>query len=301
MRHILSVADMSAEDIAGILDDAACIKKNSEAARLPRAFAAALLFERPSLRTRTSYEVAMMHLGGQAITFEKASPLGEKERLSDVAQTLSHLVSVIVARVRDHGILEMLAQSAGIPVINALSNHEHPIEVLADALTLRERWGATQDRRLAFIGDGSNVCHSLMLLCPLIGMDVAVASPEGYTPAPDIVKKTQELAGKHGTKVALFSEPQQGIAHADAVYTDSWPAPQYGENADEFWQIFLPYQINQTLLASAKPDAIVLHCLPAKRDAEITAMVLDGPQSLAFSRLSNLVPVTAAVLRWVLE
>jgi ornithine carbamoyltransferase len=299
MRHFLSVADLNAGELEQLLDHAARLKHEPETARLPCAHAAALLFERPSLRTRTAYEVAMMHLGGRAIAFE--TPLGQRETVADVVKTLSQLVSVIVARVRDHALLEALAASAGVPVVNALSNREHPVEVLADALTMRERWETLRGRRLAYVGDGNNICHSLLLLGPLLGVGIAVTSPAGYAPAMEIVNQARGLADEHNTRLEVLTDPRQAIAGADAVYTDVWASMGQEKSAELRRQVFGPYQVNGELLSLARPDAIVLHCLPARRGEEIKTEVLDGPQSLAFHRLSNLVPVTMAVLSWLLE
>jgi ornithine carbamoyltransferase len=298
MRNYLSVADVGTSELSGLLDRAAEFKKAPEAARLQHPQAVALLFERPSLRTRAAYEVALMHLGGRALAFD--NPLGGRESVSDIARTLSHLVSAIVARVRSHESLSELAREACVPVVNALSDREHPVEVLADALTLRERWGDLAGRRLAYLGDGNNVCHSLLLLAPLLGLELAVASPPGYAPRAEIATQAQALAAKHGTCVQIGADPQRAAAGADAVYTDVWASMGQEESARERRQIFQSYQVNSDLLSLAKPRAVVLHCLPARRGEEVTAEVLDGPRSLAFQRLSNLVPVTLAVLHWLL-
>ena len=240
----------------------------------------------------------MMHLGGRAITFE--TQLGQREAVTDVVKTLSHLVSVIVARVRDHILLGALAASAEVPVVNALSNREHPAEVLADALTMRERWGQLQGRRLTYVGDGNNICNSLLLLGPLLGMDVAVASPAGYAPSAEIVNQAQVLADEHDTRLEVLTDPREAVAGADAVYTDVWASMGQADSAERRRQVFAPYQVNGELLLLAQSDAVVLHYLPARRGEEVTSEVLDGPQSLAFHRLSNLVPVTTAVLSWLL-
>jgi ornithine carbamoyltransferase len=299
MQHFLSMADLSAETLAWLLERARYLKSAPAAAQLPHAHAIALLLERPSLRTRTAYEVAMMHLGGHGVVFETL--FSQRETASDVARTMSHLVSAIVVRVRDHALLEELAAHAEVPVVNALSNREHPVEVLADALTLREYWGKLQGRRLAYVGDGNNICHSLLLLGSLAGMDVAVASPAGHAPAPEIVNRAQELAGEHGTRVDILTDPRKAVVGADAVYTDVWAGMGQADTPEQRRQVFQPYQLNRDLLSLAKPDAVVLHCLPARRGEEITSDVLDGPQSLAFRRLSNLVPVKMAVLSWLLQ
>jgi len=299
MRNFLSLADINANELKQLLDLAARFKQDPAAARLPDAHAAALLFERPSLRTRTAYEVAMMRLGGRAIVFEKR--FDQREGAADVAQTLSHLVSVMVGRVREHDLLRTLAEAASIPVINALSNREHPVEVLADALALRERWDAPAGRRLVYLGDGNNICHSLLFLAPLLGMDVAVAGPAGYEPEATIVARARELAEEPGTSVDILTDPRDAVFGADAVYADAWASMGQEASVEQRRKVFGPYQVNQELMSLAHADAVFLHCLPARRGEEVTAEVIDGPQSLAFQRLDNLAPVTAAVLYWLLS
>ena len=298
MDHYLSVADLEAGELRGLLELASKFKAKPEMARLSRPRAVALLFERPSLRTRAAYEVALMHLGGQCVVFDR--PFDQREPLADVARTLSHLVMAIVARVRRHESLEALARYAHVPVVNALSDREHPVEVLADALVLQERWGDLVGRCLAYVGDGNNVCHSLLLLAPLLGLELAVACPPGYAPSAEIVDQARMLAAQHGTQVEIGSDPYWAVTGADAVYTDVWASMGQEASAGERGRIFQPYQVNTQLLALAKPQAVILHCLPARRGEEITAEVLEGPQSLAFLRLANLVPVTMAVLHQLL-
>ncbi len=299
MHHILSVADLAAEEVAQLLNRASQLKREPEMGRLPRAHPAALLFERASLRTRIAYEVSLKYLGGLAIPFE--TQLGRREELADIARTLSHLVSIVVARVGDHKLLETLAEYAEIPVVNALSDREHPVEVLADALTLCEQWGDLRGRRLAYVGAGNNICHSLLLLAPLTGMDITIASPAEYTPATSVVAKALALARQHGTRVDIRADPREAVAGADVVYTDVWISMGQQASAEMRKQVFEAYQVNHALMAHAKPDAVVLHCLPARRGEEITTEILEGPQSLAFRRLANLVPTTMAVLSWLLE
>jgi ornithine carbamoyltransferase len=188
-----------------------------------------------------------------------------------------------------------------VPVINALSNREHPVEVLADALTLRELFGDLRGRRLAFLGEGNNICRSLMLLAPLIAMDIAVASPPGYEPDAEIVEQARSLAAKHGTQVQITANPQEAAEGAGVLYTDVWVSIGTEEDAEQRRQRFEPYQVNDDLLKLARPGALVLHCLPARRGEEITASVLDGTRSFAFRRLANLVPVTTAVLYMLLK
>jgi ornithine carbamoyltransferase len=299
MRHLLSVADLAAEELAQLLDRASQLKREPEMGRLSRAHTAALLFEHASLRTRIAYEVALMHLGGLAIPLEME--LGRREALADVARTISHLVSIVVARVGDHRLLEALAERAEIPVVNALSDREHPVEVLADTLTLYEQWGDLRGHRLAYVGDGNNICHSLLLLAPLARMDITIASPTRYAPATSVVEKARALARQLGTRVDIRTDPREAVAGADAVYTDVWVSMGQQASDEARKQVFAAYQVNRELMSQAKPDAVVLHCLPARRGEEITAEVLEGPQSLAFRRLANLVPTTMAVLSWLLE
>jgi ornithine carbamoyltransferase len=298
MDNYLSVADVGAGELSGLLDLAAEFKKEPEAARLHRPRAVALLLERPSLRTRAAYEVALMHLGGHLVIFDRS--FDGREPVADVARTLSHLVAAIVARVRSHGSLEVLARQARVPVVNALSDREHPVEVLADALALRERWGDLAGRRLAYVGDGNNICHSLLLLAPPLGLDAAVACPPGYTPSAEIADQARTLAAQHGTQVQIGSDPYEAVTGADAVYTDVWASMGQEQSSEERRRTFQPYQVNARLLSQAEPQAVILHCLPARRGEEITAEVLEGPQSLAFLRLANLVPVTMAVLHRLL-
>lgn len=299
MHHFLSIADIDAAALNLLLDLAAIFKRDPAAAHLSQAHAVALLFERPSLRTRTAYEVALMQLGGRAIPVD--TQFGQRESIADVAQTLSYLVSAIVARVRDHATIELLAAHASVPVLNALSHREHPVEVLADALTLREQFGDLRGRRLAFLGEGNNICRSLLLLAPLLAMDIAVASPPGYEPDAEIVGQARSLAAKRGTQIHLTANLREAADGASVVYTDVWASMGAEEDAEQRRQRFEAYQVNDDLLKLARPEAIVLHCLPARRGEEITAAVLDGTRSFAFRRLANLVPVTTAVLHTLLK
>jgi ornithine carbamoyltransferase len=299
MRHYLSVADLNATELEEILRLAETIRSDPSQARLPHRHVVALLFERPSLRTRTASQAALLHLDGRAILHE--GPLAEREDLGDVARTLSHLVSAIVARVRNHATLAALVAESEIPVVNALSDREHPVEALADALTLRRHWGDLRGRRLAYVGDGNNICHSLLLLAPLAGMDIAVVGPAGYEPAPEVVEQAQALAAQYGTRVELGHDPCALVQGADAIYTDTWISMGQESEIVRRRQAFAPYQVNADLLSVAAPDAVVLHCLPARRGEEITADVLDGPRSLAFTRLDALIPVQAALLRRLIE
>lgn len=296
MRHFLSTADLESALLETLLSRSAQFLRDPTQARRPQGTILAFLMERPSLRTRLAYEAALVHLGGRCVSFEIAAT--PRESVEDRARTLSHLADVVALRTRDHAVLETLAQASTVPVINALSDREHPVEVLADALTLREHWGSCRGRRMAFVGHGGNLCRSLLFLAPLLDMDLVVASPEPFAPPADVVARAQNLAQRRGTRIALTEDPFEALQGADAVYTDNWPegflaaSPRRGS---------VPlYRVDEELLVAARPNAVVLHCLPAHRDEEIAPSVLEGPRSLAFRRLDALVPVTMAVVEHLL-
>ena len=295
MQSILSVATIGQSGLRWILERAIEWKCGKAVPQTPHPLGVFLL-ERPTLRTRLAYEAALMDLGGRLVPF--VGQLESRESLDDVARVLSRMSDVILARVRDHRKLEVLAEAATVPVINALSSREHPVEVLADALVLVETFGDLAGKKIAFVGDGGNVCHSLVLLAPLLGMNAAVASPEGYAPNPEILGKAAELASDYGCTFDVESKAESAVAGACAVYTDGWPI--VGNDPEATEKLFGPYRVDEHLMARAKPDAIFLHCLPARRGCEVSDGVIDGPQSRAFDRLENLRPTSAATIEWVL-
>jgi ornithine carbamoyltransferase len=258
--------------------------------------AVALIFQKPSLRTRVSFEVGITRLGGTPVLLSGDEVgLGTREAPTDVARTLERYVDLIVARVFDHGLLEELADAASIPVINALSDVEHPCQALADLMTLREHWDEVAGRQLVFVGDGNNVAASLLLVGALAGLNVRVVTPDGYEPAPSVVERACELAEASGARIEVSSDPFTGIAGADAVYTDVWASMGQEEQAARRRQIFRPYAITPELLEQA-PDALVMHCLPAHRGEEIASEVIDGPRFLAFEQSENRLWVQMALL-----
>ena len=294
MRHVLSVADLSCDVLHRILDRAAEWKTGRAVARLSRPPLVAFLLERPAFRTRIAYEGAVMRLGGRLLTFE--GQLDARESLDDVARVLSEMVDAILVRVADHDTVEALAAASSIPVVNALTAREHPVEVLADALTMREAFGdGLAGRRFAFVGDGGNVCQSLLLLAPMLGMEVAVATPEGFAPDDDIVDRARAFANDAGVRFEVAESAAEAVAGTSVIYTDAWP-PVDNEEA-----IFGPYRVDEALFAEASPDAIFLHCLPARRGREVTTDVIDGPRSRAFRRLENLIHTSTALLERLLE
>ena len=269
--------------------------------RMPRRYAQALegksialLFEKPSLRTRMTFELAAKQLGGDAVTAE--GPIGAREPVKDVARNLDRWVSAIVARTFAQETLEELARWSSVPVINALSDLYHPCQALADVFTLTEVFGELRGRKLAFIGDGNNVAHSLMLTATRLGMDFAIATPKGYEPNQEIVETADRIAQSTGATPTLTHNPEEAVRDADAVYTDVWASMGQETEAAQRRKAFARYQVNEALMALARPDAVFLHCLPAKRGEEVTEAVIESPQSRVFYQAENRLHVQKALL-----
>jgi len=295
-RDLVSIEDLTVEEAEALLGLAVELKQGAGEDRL-RGKTLALLFEKPSLRTRVTFEVGMMQLGGHALYLSMQDVrLGQRETVPDVARNLSRWVDVIAARTFAHRTVIELAEHATIPVINALSDYEHPCQALADLLTVQEHVGKLAGTALAYVGDGNNVCHSLMLLAGRFGVDLRVATPAEYRPAPEVVARTRELAEESGGRFTLTEDPTVAVTDADAVYTDVWTSMGDEHEAEERARVFHPYQVNAALLRHAKSEAVVLHCLPAHRGEEITSEVLDGPQSVVFDQAENRLHTQKAVL-----
>ncbi len=258
----------------------------------------AMIFEKPSTRTRTSFEVGLHDLGAHALYMSpKDMQLGRGETIADTARVLSRFVDGIVYRAFRHQDEAELAKWASVPVINALDDREHPCQVVADLFTLSERWkGKYSGHRLAWVGDGNNVHHSLILGCAMVGLDLMSATPEGYHPNPTIVSQAQTLAQKSGARLDFYTEPAAAVKGADAVYTDVWVS--MGEEAEQTARekAFAGFQVNAGLLALAKPGALVMHDLPAHRGLEITDDVIDGPQSIVWDQAENRLHAQKAIL-----
>ena len=297
--RLLSVADLDPDAIDEILEHAAALK----AGRTPTTGSAplagrsvALIFEKPSLRTRVSFEVGIARLGGTPISLHDSEiGLGVRETVADATLTLERYVDAIVARVRSHAMLEEMAGVASIPVVNALSDREHPLQALADVLTLREHLGELTGRTVVFIGDGNNVCASLLIAAASMGLRVRAVTPPGYEPDPGIVAVARERAAGSGGSVELSNDPKTGVIGADAIYTDVWTS--MGQEAErlERLAVFPPHAVTEELVASA-PDALVMHCLPAHRGEEIASSVLDGPNSVVLDQAENRMWVQMAAL-----
>ena len=300
-RDILGIEQLTAEEIRLVLDVAARLKthKFDETQTLfAKGQTLAMLFEKPSLRTRVTFEAGMTQLGGHAIYLE--GKLGVRETVPDVARNLERWIDGIMARTFDHQAVLELAEFAGIPVINGLSDREHPCQAFADFQTLAERKGELAGLTLAYVGDGNNVAQSLMLLAAKVGTHFRLACPVGYEPDAELWASALAFAAETGAALTLTHDPAECVAEADAVYTDVWASMGQEAEAVERAQVFAPFQVNAALLGHAKPDALVMHCLPAHRGEEITADVVDGPNSVVFDQAENRLHAQKAILALVL-
>ena len=300
MDHFLSIADLTGEDLHDLLGLAMDLKKaRQEGGNEPLLAGKTLgmIFQKPSLRTRVSFEVGMLHLGGQALYLSPNEiQLGVRESIPDAARVLSRYVDGIMARVFAHSDIEGLAAHASVPVINGLSDFNHPCQGLADLLTIYEMRGGLAGLKLAYLGDGNNVAHSLLFGGALSGMDVAIATPRGYEPEVGAVALARHLARNSGAALDVGNDPRAAVEGADVVYTDAWASMGQEEERAERLRLFPPYQVNAALMRLARPHALVMHCLPAHRGEEITDEVIDGPQSVVFDQAENRLHAQKAVL-----
>ncbi len=298
MIHLISVSDLTPEEMNNLLDLAARMKEGRDLYMdALKGMSLAMIFEKPSTRTRVSFEVAMTELGGHALYLNYADlQLGRSETICDTARVLSRYVHAIMARVYHHETVSELARCADIPVINALSDMEHPCQLLADLLTIRERKGDLEGLRIAWIGDGNNVCNSLILGSAIAGMNLAVACPAGYEPDAGVVARANEL----GSEVLITDDPVEAASGADVLYTDVWVSMGDEKEEEKRLMDFSGFQINSDLLSHAKSDCIVLHCLPAHRGQEISAEVLDGEHSVVLDQAENRLHAQKALLLTVI-
>ncbi|XFA74180.1 ornithine carbamoyltransferase [Thermosynechococcaceae cyanobacterium Okahandja] len=293
-RDLLSIADLSAAEAQYLLKLAAQMKIGEVSPHCPAVLG--LLFQKASTRTRVSFTVAMYQLGGQVIDLNpQSTQVGRGEPLADTARVLDRYLDALAIRTYGQAELQLFADYARIPVINALTDREHPCQVLADLLTLQESFGGLEGLTLSYIGDGNNVAHSLLLGCALMGVNVRVAAPAGFEPLPEIVEQARTLS-QGRTEVTVTTDPYAAASGAHALYTDVWASMGQEAEAGDRQPIFQPYQINDSLLAVADPQAIVLHCLPAHREEEITASVLEGPQSRVWEQAENRLHAQKALL-----
>jgi len=304
-KDFLAIADYSKDEILSMLDLAIAMKNEHFAGGnipLLQNQVLAMIFSKPSLRTRISFDMAMRHLGGDALFISPDEiGLGKRESIADVARVLSGYVDAIMARVFSHDHVTELAKWSSIPVINGLSDYNHPCQALADFLTIFEHFQETQGLKITYIGDGNNVAVSLMHTCAILGANFTIASPEGYDILPEAIKKAQSLATSSGCQLVFQRDPIDAVKDADVVYTDTWTS--MGQEAESIKRemVFPPYQVNASLMKSAKSSAIFMHCLPAHRGQEVTDDVADGPQSVIFKQAHNRLHAQKAILVKLLE
>jgi ornithine carbamoyltransferase len=296
---LLRDLDLAGDELRYLLDLAAAVKRSpGDYSQALAGKSIALLFEKPSLRTRLTFELAIKQLGGDSLFFE--APIGVREPLKDVARNLDRWVNGIVARVFLQDTIDALAQWSSVPVINALSDLFHPCQALADMQTIRERFGELQGRKLAFIGDGNNVAHSLMLSALRLGMDFALGCPQGYSPNPDIVAQAEGLAALSGASLSIVHEPAEALHGAHAVYTDVWASMGQEQEGAIRRRDFRDYQVDDALFALARPDAVFMHCLPAKRGEEVSDSVMECARSVVFDQAENRLHAQKALLLMML-
>jgi ornithine carbamoyltransferase len=301
VEHFLGLADLTPEQFQGLLELAIELKEAwREGGNRPllKGKTLGMIFQKPSLRTRASFEMGMIHLGGQALYFSPFEiQLGKRESVADVSRVFSRYVDGMMARVFAHSDILTLAEYSQSPVINGLSDYNHPCQALSDFLTVVENKGwELEGRKLAFLGDGNNVSTSLLFGASLIGMDYAIASPPGYELPEDVWSEGQRLADLSGSRLVATDDPIEAASGADVVYTDVWASMGEEEEAEERARIFEPYQVNGSLLEEAKPDVIAMHCLPAHRGQEITDEVCDGPHSVLWDQAENRMHAQKAIL-----
>jgi ornithine carbamoyltransferase len=301
-RDLCSIADITGNELEAILALAHDVKTNPADYRWALdAKQMVMFFEKASLRTRLTFESAMNTLGGSAMFVDQTqSPLGERESLADIARNVERWVSVIVLRTYAHDTITEMAQYAAVPVINALSDLEHPCQAIADFMTLEERFGNLKGFNFTYVGDGNNVCHSLMLTAALLGAHCTVGAPRNYAPKADIVAQARAIANITGSNITLVNDPVAAVKGADAIYTDICTSMGFEHEATRRAPIFKPYQVNETLMSHAAPTAVFMHCLPAHRNAEVTDAVLDGPQSVVFDQAENRMHAQKALLLMLL-
>ncbi len=298
-RDLLSLSDLNADELAGLLEFAADLKAGHSSPLFPNKVLG-LLFRKASTRTRVSFSVAMYQLGGQVLDLHAGvTQVGRGEPTSDTARVLDRYLDVVAIRTFDQAEIQEFADYAKIPVINALTDLEHPCQILADLLTIQEEFGDLKGLTLTYLGDGNNVAHSLLLGCAMAGMNVRVASPEGYAPDPAIVAQAKSLMPQGG-EVVITQDPEAAVQGAQVLYTDVWASMGQEDLADQRLPIFQPYQVNDNLLSQASPEAIVLHCLPAHRGEEITHEVMEGTASRVWDQAENRMHAQKALLASVL-
>jgi ornithine carbamoyltransferase len=297
-KDLLTGAEWGPADTRDLLQRTAEIKaRPSRYASVLRNKHIALIFEKPSLRTRVTFEVGIQSMGGFVVFLDHTQArLGERESIPDVARNLERWVQGIVARVYEQRVLEEIAANVAIPVINALSDKFHPCQALADFFTLEEKFGSVKGFKLAYVGDGNNVCHSLVYLASRLGVHIRIATPANYAPDAEVLADAKRVAKQTHARIELYTDPQEAVSGAQAVYTDSWTSMGFEAEEKVRRQVFKPYQVNRGLMEDAAPGAVFMHCLPAHRGAEVTDEVLDAPYSIVLQQSENRMYVQKAIL-----
>ena len=305
MDNFLAITDYSKDEIMDLLNLAIDLKKewqNGGNRPLLKNKVLAMIFQKPSLRTRVSFDMAMRHLGGDALYLSPAEiGLGKRESIADVARVISGYVDVVMARVFAHDHVLQLSKWASIPIVNGLSDYNHPCQAMADALTILENFGSFSGLKVVYVGDGNNVALSLMNVCATVGANYTIASPNGYELNPDDVAKARKIAAKNDSHIELVTDPKSAVKDADVIYTDTWTSMGQEEEAKNRKKVFPPYQVNNELVSLAKDHVIVMHCLPAHRGQEITDEVADGPHSRLFPQAHNRLHAQKAILLRLLD
>ncbi|MEW5933623.1 MAG: ornithine carbamoyltransferase [Bacillota bacterium] len=303
-RDVVSLADLTAEEIMQVVATAEHFKMMAKAGMQPRPLVGktlGMIFHKPSTRTRVSFEVAMAQLGGHALNLTAAElQLRRGETIADTGRVLSRYLDAIMIRTYSHADVVELAQAATIPVINGLTDFSHPCQILGDLLTIKEKKGRLEGIKLAYVGDGNNVAHSLLFGGSKVGMHVVVATPRGYEPDAGVVERASEFARASGGRVEVVTDPLQAVADADVVYTDVWASMGQEAQEEERRRVFGPYQVNGDLMARAGPGSVFMHCLPAHRGQEVTDEVIDGPQSVVWDQAENRLHIQKAILALVI-
>jgi len=299
-KDFLEVSDYTPSELQEMIDLAVSLKKEHFAGGNKPIFKGkvlAMIFQNPSLRTRMSFDMAMRHLGGDALYLSPAEiGLGQRESIADVARVISGYVDAIMARVFDHAHVIELARWSSIPVINGLSDYNHPCQAMADALTIIEKFKTLKGLNISFIGDGNNVAVSLLHICAKLGANFTLASPEGYDMLPAAIEDGRKFAAASGSKLNFIRDPHEAVKHAHVIYTDTWTSMGQEAETEKRIKVFPPYQVNQKLVSEADKDVIVMHCLPAHRGQELTDEVADGPHSVIFPQAHNRLHAQKAVL-----
>jgi len=302
VRHLLTIRDLTAQEIQSLFTQATRLKKSTSRTEPLRGKTLGLMFQKPSVRTKVSFEVGMNQLGGQTLYMGPVElEQGKRESAKDLARVLSRYLDGIVARTFGHQDVVEMAEWATIPVINGLSDESHPCQALADLFTIQEKTGKLRGVKMAYVGDGNNVCHSLIEATALTGVHLAIATPAGYEPKPEVVQWAQAQARKTGSQITLTQNPKEAVSGATIVYTDVWTSMGQEKERQQRQRIFLDFQVNRALMQQAAKGALFMHCLPAHRGEEVSDDLMDSKQAIVYDQAENRLHLQKAILLMLLE